>query len=96
MASKSCGRPSDDPPGLSVLLDTREIKCSANLDDWDDIGADWDDVIQVIPCHWDDIIPMDGGWLPHWDESLDESIGINAAYLTYLKLSSKIQSISPN
>ena len=31
------------------------------------------------PCHWDEIIPMDGGWLPHWDEALDESIGINEA-----------------
>ena len=28
------------------------------------------------PCHWDEIIPMDGGWLPHWDEALDESTGI--------------------
>ena len=55
---------------------------SANWDDWDDISADWDDVIPVTPCHWDDIIPMDGGWLPHWDEALDESIGINAVYLT--------------
>ena len=45
-------------------------------------SADWDDVIPVTPCHWDDIIPMDGGWLPHWDEALDESIGINAVYLT--------------
>ena len=23
--------------------------------------------------HWDDSIPRDGGWLPHWDEALDES-----------------------
>ena len=45
--------------------------------------ADWDDIIPVTPCHWDDIIPVDGGWLPHWDEALDESIGINeAVYLT--------------
>ena len=31
------------------------------------------------PCHWDEIIPMDGGWLPHWDEALDESTKINEA-----------------
>ena len=31
------------------------------------------------PCHWDEIIPVDGGWLPHWDEGLEESIGINEA-----------------
>ena len=48
--------------------------------------ADWDDIIPVTPCHWDDIIPVDGGWLPHWDEALDESIGINEAmyFTTYL------------
>ena len=28
------------------------------------------------PCHCDEVIPMDGGWLPHWDEALDESTGI--------------------
>ena len=22
--------------------------------------------------HWDDNISRDGGWLPHWDEALDE------------------------
>ena len=38
------------------------------------------------PCHWDEIIPMDGGWLPHWDEALDESTGIIEAvyFATYL------------
>ena len=31
------------------------------------------------------IIPRDKGWLPHWDEALDESIGINEAlYFTTL------------
>ena len=39
----------------------------------------WDEIIPVIPCHWAEIIPMDGGRLPHWDETLDESIGINEA-----------------
>ena len=38
------------------------------------------------PCHWDEIIPMDGGWLPHWDEALDESTGIIEAvyFASYL------------
>ena len=45
---------------------------------------------QAFAEHWDAIIPMtgaigmsigmiiprDGGWLPHWDEALDESTGI--------------------
>ena len=36
------------------------------------------------PCHWDEIIPMDGGWLPHWDEALDESTGIiEAVYFAW-------------
>ena len=36
------------------------------------------------PCHWDEIIPMDGGWLPHWDEALDESTGIiEAVYFAF-------------
>ena len=36
------------------------------------------------PCHWDEIIPMDGGWLPHWDEALDESTGIiEALYFAF-------------
>ena len=54
---------------------------SANWDDWDDISAAWDDIIPVTPCHWDDIWD-DGGSLPHGDEALDQSIGINAVYLT--------------
>ena len=42
---------------------------SANWDDWDEIIADWDDIIPVTPCHWDD--------------ALDESIEINeAVYFT--------------
>ena len=36
----------------------------------------WDEFHPKAPCHWDEIIPMDGGWLPHWDEALDESTGI--------------------
>ena len=45
--------------------------------------VDWDDIIPVIPCHWDEIIPVDGGWLPHRYEALDESIGMNeAVYFT--------------
>ena len=36
------------------------------------------------PCHWGEIIPMDGGWLPHWDEALDESTGIiEAVYFAF-------------
>ena len=23
------------------------------------------------PCHWDEIIPMNGGRLPHWDDALN-------------------------
>ena len=34
--------------------------------------ADWDFIIPVIPCHWDEIIPVDGRWLPQGDEALDE------------------------
>ena len=50
-------------------------------DDWDDSSADWDDVIPVSPCHWDDIMTVDGGWLPQWDEALDELTGkIEAVY----------------
>ena len=29
------------------------------------------------------IIPRDGGWLPHWNEALDESIEINESCLFY-------------
>ena len=36
----------------------------------------WNESHPKAPCHWDEIIPMDGGWLPHWDEALDESTGI--------------------
>ena len=27
------------------------------------------------PCHWDEIIPIDRGWLPHLEEAWHESIG---------------------
>ena len=42
------------------------------------------------PRYRDEIIPMDGGWLPHWDEALDEPTGIIQAvyfvsYLSYLQ-----------
>ena len=40
------------------------------------IISHWDESHPKAPCHWDEIIPMDGGWLPHWDEALDESTGI--------------------
>ena len=53
----------------------------ANQDGWDEITASSDDIIPVIPCHWDEIIPVDGGWLPQWDEALDELTGkIEAVY----------------
>ena len=38
----------------------------------------------MTPCHWDEIIPVDGGWLPYWDEALDESIGMNAIISSYV------------
>ena len=38
-------------------------------------------IMPVIPCDWDEIIPVDGGWLPQWDEALDEINGkIEAVY----------------
>ena len=58
----------------------------ADWDDWDEIVADWDEIIPVTPCHWDELIPMDGGWLPHWDEALDQSTEIIEAvyFASYL------------
>ena len=38
-------------------------------------SGDWEDIIPVTPCHWDEIIPVDGRWLPQWDEALDELTG---------------------
>ena len=42
--------------------------------------ADWDAIIPVIPCHWDEIIPVeiipvDEGWLSQLDEALEELTG---------------------
>ncbi len=40
------------------------------------ITSHWDESHPKAPCYWDEIIPMDGGWLRHWHEALDESVGI--------------------
>ena len=40
-----------------------------NWDDLDEIIADWDNIIRMTPCQWDEIIPTDEGWLPQWDEA---------------------------
>ena len=54
---------------IDLHTDLQEL--IANWDDWDEIRADWDDIIPVILYHWDEIIPVDEGWLPQWDEALD-------------------------
>ena len=72
-------------PVATVLAKQLQRKVfSADWDDWDETIADRDDIIPVTPCHREDnaIIAMDGGWLPNWDEALDESIKINTVYLT--------------
>ena len=35
-------------------------------------------------CHGDNIILVDGGWLAHWDEGLDESVKLLVNETIYL------------
>ena len=67
---------------------TGEFELFTNFYDfWQAVTEDWDDIIPVTPCHWDEIIDaVDGGQLPDKGEALDESIGINEAVYSTTQL----------